>query len=323
MKRMKRMTWMKCMKRMNRRNETNDWNEWNERTDDVNEWQVTIREGSFGIFMKVVMSDFATPWDYNCHKHIPVGLNLSLQCTHNIIHTSACLCELFTRNSTVESHEPVITGNGRIFHVCFKPRSNVSEPMAKRCTAEQQSSVQALDIVIQRVAQCPDPNLLRDYVETEVQHNVWESSLTLNHTLRDKLQEKRQSMNHTAIGSVHSHHWLWKFETSSQWKCSSTARYHDAVYDTCYFFFFWKIPHKWPKKDRYHDAVNDTCDNTSLVKCLQTFATEPRCHHVLDVKNRTVWVQDHKMSYRDTLQKLLYVKASVYESVCVCKSICV
>ena len=62
-------------------------------------------------------------------------------------------------------------------------------------TAEQQSSVQALDIVIQRVAQCPDPNLLRDYVETEVQHNVWESSLTLNHTLRDKLQEKRQSMN--------------------------------------------------------------------------------------------------------------------------------
>ena len=35
------------------------------------------------------------------------------------------------------------------------------------------------------------------------------------------------------------------------------------------------------------------------------------------------------MSYRDTLQKLLYVKASVYESVCVCvkasacKSVCV
>ena len=52
----------------------------------------------------------------------------------------------------------------------------------------------------------------------------------------------------TAIGSVHSHHWLWKFETSSQWKCSSTARYHDAVYDTCYFILLWKIPHKWPKK---------------------------------------------------------------------------
>ena len=52
------------------------------------------------------------------------------------------------------------------------------------------------------------------------------------------------------------------------------ARYHDAVYDKCYFILLWKISHKWPKKDRYHDAVNHTCDNTSLVKCLQTFATE-------------------------------------------------
>ena len=51
-------------------------------------------------------------------------------------------------------------------------------------------------------------------------------------------------------------------------------RYHDAAYDTCYFILLQKIPHNWPKKDRYHDAVNDTCDNTSLVKCLQTFATE-------------------------------------------------
>ena len=51
------------------------------------------------------------------------------------------------------------------------------------------------------------------------------------------------------------------------------ARYHDAVYDTCYFMLLWKIPHKWPKKDRYHDAVNHTCD-TSLVKYLQSFATE-------------------------------------------------
>ena len=51
------------------------------------------------------------------------------------------------------------------------------------------------------------------------------------------------------------------------------ARYHDAVYDTCYFILLWKIPHKWPKKDLYHDAVNHTCD-TSLVKYLQTFATE-------------------------------------------------
>jgi hypothetical protein len=50
------------------------------------------------------------------------------------------------------------------------------------------------------------------------------------------------------------------------------ARYHDAVYDKCYFILLWKISHKWPKKDRYHDAVNHTCDNTSLVKCLQTFA---------------------------------------------------
>ena len=63
---------------------------------------------------------------------------------------------------------------------------------------------------------------------------------------------------------------LWKI--SRKWP--KKARYHDAVYDTCYFILFWKISHKWPKKDRYHDAVNHTCDNTSLAKCLQTFATE-------------------------------------------------
>ena len=40
------------------------------------------------------------------------------------------------------------------------------------------------------------------------------------------------------------------------------------------FHFIMENPHKWPKKNRYHDAVNHTCDNTSLVKCLQTFATE-------------------------------------------------
>ena len=57
------------------------------------------------------------------------------------------------------------------------------------------------------------------------------------------------------------------------------ARYHDAVYDTCYLILFWKIPHKWPKKDRYHDAVNHTCDNTSLVKCLHTFAQKKVQYH--------------------------------------------
>ena len=44
-------------------------------------------------------------------------------------------------------------------------------------------------------------------------------------------------------------------------------------------FLIWKIPHKWPKKDRHHDAVNDTCDNTSLVKCLQTFAQKKVQYH--------------------------------------------
>ena len=39
-------------------------------------------------------------------------------------------------------------------------------------------------------------------------------------------------------------------------------------------FYYGKSHINGPKKDRYHDAVNDTCDNTSLVKCLQTFATE-------------------------------------------------
>ena len=57
------------------------------------------------------------------------------------------------------------------------------------------------------------------------------------------------------------------------------------------------------QKDRYHDAVNHTCDKTSLVKCLQTFSS--KCCQKLFVK-------------KETLQKLLCVKASVYESVCVC-----
>ena len=68
---------------------------------------------------------------------------------------------------------------------------------------------------------------------------------------------------------------FWQYPTETIKK----ARYHDAVYDACHFILLWKIPHTWPKKDRYHDAVNDTCDNTSLVKCLQTFATSsmPSC----------------------------------------------
>ena len=37
-------------------------------------------------------------------------------------------------------------------------------------------------------------------------------------------------------------------------------------------FYYGKSHRNDPKKDRYHDAVNHTCDNTSLVKCLQTFA---------------------------------------------------
>ena len=67
-------------------------------------------------------------------------------------------------------------------------------------------------------------------------------------------------------------HFILVWKIPQKWP--KKARYHDAVYDKCYFILLWKIPHKWPKKDRYHDAVNDTCDNTSLVKCLQTFATE-------------------------------------------------
>ena len=67
-------------------------------------------------------------------------------------------------------------------------------------------------------------------------------------------------------------HFILVWKIPQKWP--KKARYHDAVYDTYYFILLWKIPHKWPKKDRYHDAVNDTCDNTSLVKCLQTFATE-------------------------------------------------
>ena len=67
-------------------------------------------------------------------------------------------------------------------------------------------------------------------------------------------------------------HFILVWKIPHKWP--KKARYHDAVYDTCYFILLWKIPHKWPKKDRYHDAVNHTCDNTSLVKCLQTFATE-------------------------------------------------
>ena len=75
---------------------------------------------------------------------------------------------------------------------------------------------------------------------------------------------------HNAVNDTRDLILLWEYPTETIKK----ARYHDAVYDKCYFILLWKIPHKWPKKDRYHDAVNDTCDNTSLVKCLQTFATE-------------------------------------------------
>ena len=115
---------------------------------------------------------------------------------------------------------------------------------------------------------------------------------------------------------------LWKI--SHKWP--KKARYHDAAYDTCYFILLWKIPHNWPKKDRYHDAVNDTCDNISLVKCLQTFGTE--LDAIMCLMSKTEQFEFRTiMSYRDTLQKLLCVKASVYESVCVkasaCKSVCV
>ena len=51
------------------------------------------------------------------------------------------------------------------------------------------------------------------------------------------------------------------------------------MHDTCYCILLCKIPHKWPKKDRYHDAVNHACDNTSLVKCLQTFAQKKVQYH--------------------------------------------
>ena len=68
---------------------------------------------------------------------------------------------------------------------------------------------------------------------------------------------------------------LWKIPH----KWPKKARYHDAAYDTCYFILLWKISHKWPKKARYHDAVYDTRDNTSLVKCLQTFAQKNAQYH--------------------------------------------
>ena len=38
------------------------------------------------------------------------------------------------------------------------------------------------------------------------------------------------------------------------------------------FHFIMENPTEMTHKVRYHDAVNHTCDNTSLVKCLQTFA---------------------------------------------------
>ena len=75
---------------------------------------------------------------------------------------------------------------------------------------------------------------------------------------------------HNAVNDTRYLILFWEYPTETIKK----ARYHDAVYDTCHFILVWKNPHKWPKKACYHDAVNDTCDNTSLVKCLQTFATE-------------------------------------------------
>jgi len=83
-------------------------------------------------------------------------------------------------------------------------------------------------------------------------------------------QTIKKARYHDAVYDICYFILLWKIPH----KWPKKARYHDAVYDTCYFILFWKIPHKWPKKDRYHDAVNHTCDITSLVKCLQTFATE-------------------------------------------------
>ena len=45
------------------------------------------------------------------------------------------------------------------------------------------------------------------------------------------------------------------------------------------WFYYGKSNIHGPKKDRYHDAVNHTCDNTSLVKCLQTFAQKKVQYH--------------------------------------------
>ena len=89
------------------------------------------------------------------------------------------------------------------------------------------------------------------------------------------------------------------------------ARYHDAVYDTCYFILCWKIQHKWPEKDRYHDAVNHTCDNTSLVKCLQTFAQKKVQYH--NAENDTRYLI---LFWEDPTQSIfIYIKARYHDAV--------
>ena len=45
------------------------------------------------------------------------------------------------------------------------------------------------------------------------------------------------------------------------------------------WFYYGKSNIHGPKNDRYHDAVNHSCDNTSLVKCLQTFAQKTVQYH--------------------------------------------
>lgn len=75
----------------------------------------------------------------------------------------------------------------------------VFEPMDKRCAADSppQTSVQALDNVIQRLSQCPDPGPLRQY-NAILLHNAWQSSLTLTEDFRAQLQEKLHEMQFEA-----------------------------------------------------------------------------------------------------------------------------
>ena len=152
--------------------------------------------------------------------------------------------------------------------------------------------------------------------------HMWQTSLVK--CLQTFAQKKVQY--HNTLNDTRYLNLFWEYPTETIKK----ARYHDAVYDTCYFILFWKIPHKWPKKDRYHDAVHGTCDNTLIVKCLQTFATELDAIMCLMSKTEQFEFRTLKCHIEtNTLQKLLCVKASVYESVCVCvkasacKSLCV